>query len=77
MPKKIGNLDVQLLRGAARWRDLVYLAVTDDEYVKLEQAHSFFVSNEKGTWFDCGRANWTCVGMTIVGSRLRERRRTP
>jgi hypothetical protein len=66
MPKKIGALDAQLLRGAARWRDLVYMAVTDDEYVKAEQEHSFFLSNEKGQWFDCGRANWRCVGMTIV-----------
>jgi hypothetical protein len=66
MPKRIAGLDAQLLRGAARRPDLVYMAVTDDEFVRAGQEHSFFVSNQKGQWFDCGRADWKCVGMTVV-----------
>jgi hypothetical protein len=66
MPKKIGDLDAQILTAAARFRDLVYLAVTDDQFVKKDKLHSFFVSNDGGKWFENGRTTWKCVGMTII-----------
>jgi hypothetical protein len=66
MPKKLGGLDAELLRGAARWRDLVYVAVTDDELVQQDDLHSFFLAYYAGEWYECGRAEWKCVGMTIV-----------
>ncbi len=66
MPKKIGKLNAQVLTGVARYRDLFYLAVTDAELVREDIAHSFFVANDSGTWAECGRADWKCVGMTVV-----------
>jgi hypothetical protein len=66
MPKKIGKLDAQFLTAAARFKDLLYAAITHAPFVEKDMPHSFFVSNWKGNWTDCGRADWKCVGMTIV-----------
>lgn len=66
MPKKIGKLTVKLTTGAARWRNLVYVAATSVKLDREHVAHTFFLANKDGVWSECGRENWSSVGMTIV-----------
>lgn len=68
MPKKLGNLRVELLTGVAAGKNLIYVALTDSQLVRQNIAHSFIVSNLNGRWRECGRTYWKCVGMTLVPS---------
>jgi hypothetical protein len=68
MPKQLGNVQAEFLTGAARFHDLLYTAVTHMPFVEEEIPHSFFVSNDRGVWRDCGQVTWKCAGMTIVKS---------
>jgi hypothetical protein len=55
-----------LWKAAARFRDLVYIAATNDEFTKKEIPHSVFLSVDGGQWQSPGHTQWATAGVCVV-----------
>ncbi len=55
-----------LWKAAARFRDLVYIAATNDEFVKKEIPHAVFLSIDAGQWQSPGHTQWATAGVCVA-----------
>jgi photosystem II stability/assembly factor-like uncharacterized protein len=65
MPVIAGD-KVTLWKATARWKDLVYVAVTLDHLVADGVSDSTFLSNDQGQWYGAGEADWSTAAICFV-----------
>ena len=65
MPMIAGS-QYTLWKAAARFKDMLYIAATNDEFVKKEIKHSVFLCVDAGQWFNVGNSEWQTAGVCVV-----------
>lgn len=55
-----------LWKAAARFKDLVYIAATNDDFTKNEVPHSVLLSIDGGQWQSPGHTQWATAAVCVV-----------
>jgi hypothetical protein len=65
MPKRFADKNL-IVGGAARFKDLLYVAIRQRNLVKEEVNHSRFIGYYRGEWLKAADKNWTSVAICVA-----------
>lgn len=66
MPDPVWTATHSFTDGAARYKDLCYFSLTQDNLTESEVPHTVFVGIDEGEWYQYSHVGWASVGLVFV-----------